>query len=139
MPPLALFVRDRPADLGLAAYGNESRLRPAAAPEDNPVEVAFRALGTGIRLRDFWLIAGGYFVCDATTNGLIVTHLIPACVDHGLSEVAGAGVLAATGVFALVGGAGSRVSSAVRGRPAPRVPPAAKFWRGPQGRLRPGS
>jgi len=43
-------------------------------------------------------------VCGATTNGLIGTHLIPACVDHGLSEVAGAGVLAATGVFALVGG-----------------------------------
>ena len=58
----------------------------------------------GVRLRDFWLIAGGYFVCGATTNGLIGTHLIPACVDHGLSEVGGAGVLAATGVFALVGG-----------------------------------
>ena len=55
-------------------------------------------------MRDFWLIAGGYFVCGATTNGLIGTHLIPACVDHGLSEVAGAGVLAATGVFALLGG-----------------------------------
>jgi MFS family permease len=66
--------------------------------------VALRAIGTGLRSRDFWLIAGGYFVCGATTNGLIGTHLIPACVDHGLSEVAGAGVLAATGVFALLGG-----------------------------------
>jgi predicted MFS family arabinose efflux permease len=50
------------------------------------------------------LLAGGYFVCGATTNGLIGTHLIPACVDHGLSEVAGAGLLAATGVFSFVGG-----------------------------------
>jgi predicted MFS family arabinose efflux permease len=66
--------------------------------------VAFRALATGIRSRDFWLIAGGYFVCGATTNGLIGTHLIAACVDHGFSEVAGAGLLAATGVFALLGG-----------------------------------
>jgi sugar phosphate permease len=104
LPLLALFMRDRPEDLGLAAYGDEGSLRPRAAPAGNPVAVAFRALGTGVRLRDFWLIAGGYFVCGATTNGLIGTHLIPACVDHGLSEVAGAGVLAATGVFALVGG-----------------------------------
>ena len=53
--------------------------------------MAFGALATGVRSRDFWLIAGGYFVCGATTNGLIGTHLIAACVDHGLSEVAGAG------------------------------------------------
>ncbi len=58
----------------------------------------------GAGKRDFWLIAGGYFVCGATTNGLIGTHLIPACVDHGLSEVAGAGLLAAAGVFSFLGG-----------------------------------
>ncbi len=97
-------MRNRPEDLGITAYGTEGRPRPLASPPGNPVAVAFRALGTGIKLRDFWLIAGGYFVCGATTNGLIGTHLIPACVDHGLSEVAGAGVLAATGVFALIGG-----------------------------------
>ena len=65
--------------------------------------MAFRAFAAGARSRDFWLIAGSYFVCGATTNGLIGTHLIPACTDHGLSEVAGAGLLAATGVFALAG------------------------------------
>jgi sugar phosphate permease len=105
LPVVILFMRDRPEDLGLAAYGDKGRLQPAAVPAGNPVAVAFRALGTGVRSRDFWLIAGGYFVCGATTNGLIGTHLIPACVDHGLSEVAGAGLLAATGVFALAGGA----------------------------------
>ena len=73
-------------------------------PEGNPITVAFRALAMGVRSRDFWLIAGGYFVCGATTNGLIGTHLIAACVDHGLSEVAGAGLLGGTGVFALLGG-----------------------------------
>jgi MFS family permease len=104
LPVLIVFMRNRPEDLGLAPYGAESGLRPAAVPGGNPVAVAFRALGTGVRSRDFWLIAGGYFVCGATTNGLIGTHLIPACVDHGLSEVAGAGLLAATGVFALAGG-----------------------------------
>ena len=104
LPLLAVLMRDRPEDLGLARYGDATGSRPAAPPDGNPVAVAFRALAAGVRSRDFWLIAGGYFVCGATTNGLIGTHLIAACVDHGLSEVAGAGLLAATGIFALVGG-----------------------------------
>jgi sugar phosphate permease len=104
LPLLALLMRDRPEDLGLSRYGDKTRSRATAPPDGNPVAVAFRALATGVRSRDFWLIAGGYFVCGATTNGLIGTHLIAACVDHGFSEVAGAGLLATTGVFALVGG-----------------------------------
>jgi sugar phosphate permease len=104
LPLIAVLMRDRPEDLGLTRYGDASHSRSAAAPAGNPAAVAFRALATGVRSRDFWLIAGGYFACGATTNGLIGTHLIPACIDHGLSEVAGAGLLAATGVFALIGG-----------------------------------
>ena len=104
LPLPALLMRNRPEDVGLRPYGDNGAIRPHAAREGNPVTVAFRALATGVQSRDFWLIAGGYFVCGATTNGLIGTHLIPACVDHGLSEIAGAGLLAATGIFALVGG-----------------------------------
>jgi len=105
VPVIALLMRDRPEEVGLARYGERGGERPAAPPAGNPVVVAFAALATGVRSRDFWLIAAGYFACGATTNGLIGTHLIPACIDHGLSEVAGAGLLAATGVFALLGGA----------------------------------
>jgi sugar phosphate permease len=104
VPVLALLMRDRPQDLGLAPYGERLAPRPAAAPQGNPVMVAFRALRDGARSRDFWLIAGSYFVCGASTNGLIGTHLIPACVDHGLTEVVGASLLAGTGVFAFIGG-----------------------------------
>jgi sugar phosphate permease len=105
LPVIAVLMRDRPEDLGLARYGDPSRSRWAAPAPGNPVAVAFRALATGVRSRDFWLIAAGYFVCGATTVGVIGTHLIPACVDHGLSEVAGAGLPAGAGVFALGGGA----------------------------------
>ena len=105
VPVIVVLMRDRPEDLGLARYGEASGAWPAAQPPGNPIVVAFRALAAGVRSRDFWLIAAGYFACGATTNGLIGTHLIPACIDHGLSEVAGAGLLAATGVFALIGGA----------------------------------
>ncbi len=104
VPLIALLMRDRPEDLGLAPYGDKSGARPAPVPEGNPLTLAFRAFAESARSRDFWLIAGSYFVCGASTNGLIGTHLIPACIDHGLAEVAGAGLLAATGVFSFFGG-----------------------------------
>jgi len=106
VPLVAWLMRNRPEDVGLAPYGADGdRSRPSASPPDgNPMTVAFRALTAGARSRDFWLIAGSYFICGASTNGLISTHLIPACVDHGLTEVTGAGLLAATGVFSFIGG-----------------------------------
>ncbi|MGH7038929.1 MAG: MFS transporter [Stellaceae bacterium] len=104
LPLLLWLMRDHPADLGLALYGETGAPKAAPAPAGNPVLVAFRALGEGIKKRDFWLIGGPYMVCGFTTNGLIGTHLIPACVDHGLSEVAGASLLAAAGAFSFLGG-----------------------------------
>jgi sugar phosphate permease len=104
VPLLLLLMRDRPEDLGLAPYGAPPGIAAPARPAGNPFAATLRALADGARLRDFWLIAGGYFVCGASTNGLIGTHLIPACIDHGLTEVVGAGLLATTGVFAFAGG-----------------------------------
>ena len=104
IPVLILWMRERPEQLGLGQYGDPRGPQPAPRLQGNPVAVAFRALGDGVHSRDFWLISGGYFVCGASTNGLIGTHLIPACVDHGLTEVVGAGLLAATGVFSFLGG-----------------------------------
>jgi predicted MFS family arabinose efflux permease len=106
VPIVAWMMRDRPEDLGLLPYGGTREDR-SATPAGNPAAVAFRALADGARSRDFWLLTGSYFVCGASTNGLISTHLIPACVDHGLSEVAGASLLATTGVFAFIGGTAS--------------------------------
>ncbi len=60
-------------------------------------------LRDGLRSRDFWLLAGSFFICGASTNGLIGTHLIPACLDHGIPQVTSASLLAAMGVFDLVG------------------------------------
>ena len=105
MPVVGLLMRDRPEELGLAPYGAglEADVH-SVPPQGDPMTAAFAALAEGARSRDFWLIAGSYFICGASTNGLIGTHLIPACVDHGLAEVTGAGLLAATGVFSFIGG-----------------------------------
>ena len=102
MPLVALFLRNRPADLGLRAYGaTTADTGPLAV--GNPISNAFRGLALGVRSRDFWLLAGSFFICGASTNGLIGTHLIPASMDHGMAEVTAASLLALIGVFDVVG------------------------------------
>ena len=106
IPIVALVVRDRPADLGLPPFGGTT-IEPARRDGVNPAVRAIRALGVGLRSRDFWLLAGSFFVCGASTSGLVGTHLIPACVDHGIPEVRAAGLLALMGIFDFVGTTGS--------------------------------
>ena len=100
--PVAAFLWDRPSDRGVPPYGG-STVVPRVVSTVNPARRAVNALGAGVGSRDFWLLAGSFFVCGASTNGLIGTHLIPACVDHGIPEVTGAGLLAAMGVFDMFG------------------------------------
>ena len=107
IPIVALLMRDRPADVGLAPYGDTGGPKPTSPVSGNPIALAFYTLREAVRVRDFWLLAGTFFVCGASTNGLIGTHLIPACLDNGISEVTGAGLLAAMGVFNLIGTTGS--------------------------------
>ncbi len=103
LPLIALFMRDRPADVGLAPYGEEGGPQPRRPVTGNPALIALKALRTGLGSRDFWLLAGSFFICGASTNGLIGTHLIPACIDHGIPEVMGATLLAAMGIFDFFG------------------------------------
>ena len=55
----------------------------------------------------FWILFATFFICGATTNGLIQVHLIPMCLDFGIPQVQAAGLLAAMGVFDFVGTIGS--------------------------------
>src|SRR5271163_2277975 len=103
IPVVALLMRDRPRDIGLAPYGATDNRQPIAVARGNPAATALLALRDGLRSRDFWLLAGSFFICGASTNGLIGTHLIPACIDHGIPEVTGATLLAAMGVFDFIG------------------------------------
>jgi sugar phosphate permease len=101
IPVVALMMRDTPGQVGLRRLGNDQdEIEPAG---ENPIIAALRALADATRTPAFWFLAGSFFVCGASTNGLIGTHLIPACVDHGFSEVHGANLLAAMGICDLVG------------------------------------
>ncbi|HEV8634492.1 MAG TPA: MFS transporter [Chloroflexota bacterium] len=106
IPPVALLIRDRPQDVGLRPYGAPEGVGsavPPARPSGNPFATALGTLRRGVRDRDFLLLAGSFFICGASTNGLIGTHLIPASIEHGIPEVTAAGFLAVIGVFDVVG------------------------------------
>jgi sugar phosphate permease len=101
---VALFMRDDPQQVGLGAYGTEAPVAHAPTPATgNPFTLAADTLFQSARVKDFWLLAGSFAVCGATTVGLISVHLIPASVDHGFDEVTAAGMLAAIGIFDLIG------------------------------------
>jgi len=92
MIPLVFFLLpELPADVGAMPFGA------------NPLKTAFAALGEGSKSRDFWLLSATFFVCGFTTNGLVGTHMIALCHDHGMEAVAAGGLLAIMGLFDLVG------------------------------------
>ena len=101
-PLVGWLMRDRPSDVGLQPYG-ASAPEPAPAPAGNPFVVPLEALWRGMHSRDFWLLFMSFFICGASTNGLIGTHLIAACFDHGIPVESAAWLLAAMGVFDFFG------------------------------------
>ncbi|WP_394848459.1 MFS transporter [Pendulispora brunnea] len=103
IPLAALLVRDRPSDVGARPYGAAPDAEEHEAAHVNPLANAIGALRRASKHRDFWLLAGSFFICGATTNGLVGTHLVPACMDHGIPEVRAAGLLGVMAVFDLVG------------------------------------
>lgn len=99
-----LFMSDRPSDLGLRPVGDDSIAPvPAAPPATSIVAAAFAALRDASKTRVFWILFGTFFVCGASTNGLVQTHLIPMCADFGIPATTSAGLLAAMGIFDFVG------------------------------------
>jgi MFS family permease len=104
-----LLMRDRPSDLGLAPYG-ESDIHPAPA---QPASLGQLLLSPLRVLRDaagaptFWILFFSFYVCGASTNGLIQTHFIAMCGDMGLAAVGAASMLAMMGIFDFFGTLGS--------------------------------
>jgi MFS family permease len=103
VPLVLIWLRDDPADVGVRAYGATDDPPPVAAGGGGAARRAVRALRDAARTRPFWLLAGGFAICGATTNGLVGTHFIPAAHDHGMAEPTAAGLLALVGLFDIAG------------------------------------
>jgi len=102
-----LLMRNRPEDLGLRPYGADPQAAPEPAPRQLGLGEPLVALVGASRIPMFWVLAGTFFVCGLSTNGLIQTHFISLCSDYGLAAVPAASVLAMIGAFDFVGTIGS--------------------------------
>jgi MFS family permease len=103
VPVVWLFLLEWPADAGQKPYGAAPEWEPAARSAGNAAWLALQTLRDAAKVRDFWYIAGSFFVCGLSTSGLIGTHFIPAAHDHGMPELAAASLLGLVGVFDVVG------------------------------------
>lgn len=96
--PAAVFLRERPADVGeLPRGGTEDDARQVALTSDPGI------MRRAVRSPMFWLLAGTFLVCGASSNGVIGQHFIAHAVDHGFTPVAASGALALMGLFNFVG------------------------------------
>lgn len=101
VPFVWLLMRDHPADVGLAPYGGEYVAKPA--PARGAARRTVRVLVDAARTGPFWLLAGSFAICGASTNGLIRTHFVPSAHDHHMPITAAASLLAVIGIFDIIG------------------------------------
>jgi len=100
LPLTLLFIRDDPAQKGLKAYGagQAARAGEPKAPPEGRTRVA-----DAMQVPAFWLLAGTFFICGYTSNGLVLTHLVPYAAEHGFSEMHAAQALGVMGAMNILG------------------------------------
>jgi MFS family permease len=107
LPAIWFWMRDWPSEVGLEPY----RAGPGAnAPakrishgrgEIRPMSMA--ALSEVVQTSTFWILAGCFFICGVTANGLIGTHLIPHAIERGIPQVTAATAVGIMGGASFVG------------------------------------
>ncbi len=105
VPLVLLFLRNRPSDIGAVPYGADPDFVAPEVPAapGGAVRRALSVLASAARTRVFWLLAGTFAICGASTNGLVGTHFVPAAHDHGMPTTAAASLLAVIGIFDVLG------------------------------------
>src|ERR687890_612087 len=112
LAPVLLLMRDDPSRLGLRPYGaSKGEISAEKSPAPEPGTAAKAPVETregGVHSRafktpEFWLLSGSFFICGASSNGIIGVHFVPHSIDHGIPEVTAASVLALMGAMNFVG------------------------------------
>lgn len=102
IPIFALVFKNSPEEVNTEPFGGP---HPASGGGSAP-RTARQTLGVlfeSLKKPAFWILAGTFFVCGWTTNGLIGAHFIPAAHDHGMAVGTASGLLAIVGIFDFVG------------------------------------
>jgi predicted MFS family arabinose efflux permease len=117
-----VFLRNDPAEVGLAPYGAPTGAGAVPTAQETRLVTPLRA---AVLRREFWLLAGSFFVCGYTSTGLIGVHLIPHAVDHGFDKMAASGAMGLMGAMNVVG---TTASGWIADRYGRRVPLALYYF-----------
>ncbi len=99
-----LFMKNTPKDVGILPYGLEEEIQENnEGQKENPIVIAFNGLFEAVKVKEFWLLAGSFFICGLSTSGLIGTHFVSYCISFGVPLVTAASILSFMGIFNLVG------------------------------------
>ena len=101
-PLIYIVLRDHPADLGQRPYGSHT-FTPRPEPVPGAARRTLTVLRHAARTVPFWLLAGTFAICGASTNGIMWTHFTPAAHDHGMPVTTASTLLAFIGIFNVVG------------------------------------
>ncbi|CAM3014683.1 MFS transporter [Paenibacillus sediminis] len=101
---ILLFIKNSPRDIGILPFGLEKESEDYIEEQKkNPIIIAFNGLYEAIKVKEFWLLAGSFFICGLSTSGLIGTHFVSYCISYGIPLVTAVSLLSFMGVFDLVG------------------------------------
>lgn len=107
IPLVFLWMRDGPEEMGLEPYGSKegsaSAEQPLASLRAVSRDSGSVPLSEVFRSSTFWLLAGSFFICGGTANGLIGTHLIPHSIDRGFPQMTAAATVGVMGGLNFVG------------------------------------
>jgi predicted MFS family arabinose efflux permease len=107
IPAIWLWLRDNPADMGVEPYrttkGNKSQRPPARFARGDIRPMSLSEMSQVTKTTTFWILAGCFFICGFTANGLIGTHLIPHAIERGIPQVTAAAAVGIMGGASFVG------------------------------------
>jgi MFS family permease len=107
IPTIWFWMRDNPSDVGLEPYRfgdtNKSPRRVGGFSRGDIRPMSIAALSEVVRTSTFWILAGCFFICGVTANGLIGTHLIPHAIERGIPQVTAAAAVGIMGGASFVG------------------------------------
>ncbi|WP_144549437.1 MFS transporter [Bacillus sp. X1(2014)] len=101
---ILFFMKNSPKEIGILPYGLKKEIEDNnKVQKKNPIIIAFNGLFEAVKVKEFWLLAGSFFICGLSTSGLIGTHFVSFCTGYGIPLVTAASLLSLMGVFDLLG------------------------------------
>ena len=101
IPFLIFLMRDDPSDVGLEPLGQQVASPSGTGPQGQGAGIASTppsmSIFDAVKTPTFWLLCACFFVCGATSGGLIGTHLIPHAIDQGFPEIKAAAIIGVMG------------------------------------------